>query len=133
MGGETSTEGDVYSYEIFLLEMFLGKRTIDEMYKNGLNLRKFAKMGLPDRLVQIVDPILLLREVEETLTSTLAREDNSENEIQKGRETHEIVNLCQIDANVQKCLVSILKIGLVCSVELPKERMNMKEVIKESH
>lgn len=42
MGGEASTEGD------FLLEMFLGKRPIDEMFTNDLNLHKFAKMALPD-------------------------------------------------------------------------------------
>ena len=72
MGGEASTEEDVYSYGIFLLEMFLGKRSIDEMFKDSLNLHNFAKMALPERLVQIVDPILLPREVEETQTSILA-------------------------------------------------------------
>ena len=51
LGGETSTEGDMYSHGIFLLEMFLGKRPTNEMFKNGLNLHKFAKMALPDRLV----------------------------------------------------------------------------------
>ncbi|KAK7825527.1 hypothetical protein CFP56_033023 [Quercus suber] len=36
-----------------------------------------------------------------------------------------------IDANVHKCLVSILDIGLACSVESPKERKNMEEVDRE--
>ena len=133
MDGEVSTKGDVYSYEIFLLEMFLGKRPTDEIFKDGLNLHNFAKMALPERLVQIVDSILLPREIEETQTSTLAREDNNENEIQADEETLDIVNLCQIDANVHKCLVSVLQIGLACSMELPKERMNMEEVTKEMH
>ena len=48
LDNETSTEGDMYGYEIFLLEMFLGKRPTDEMFKNGLNLHKFAEMALPD-------------------------------------------------------------------------------------
>ncbi|KAK4579479.1 hypothetical protein RGQ29_029232 [Quercus rubra] len=133
MGGEASKEGDMYSYGIFLLEVFLGKRPTDEMFKDSLNLHNFAKMALPKRLVQIVDPILLSREVEEKQTSTLAREDNNENEIQADEETLDIVNLCQIDANVHKCLVSVLQIGLACSMELPKERMNMEEVTREMH
>ncbi|XP_030931270.1 putative receptor-like protein kinase At3g47110 [Quercus lobata] len=133
MGGEASTEGDVYSYRIFLLEMFLGKRPIDEMFKDGLNLHNFAKMALPEGLVQIVDPILLPREVEEMQTSTLAREDNNKNEIQEDKETLDIVNLCHIDANLHKCLVSVLEIGLACSMESPKERMNMEEVTREMH
>ena len=51
MDGEVSTKGDVYSYEIFLLEMFLGKRPTYEMFKDGLNLHSFAKMALPKRLI----------------------------------------------------------------------------------
>ncbi|KAM3697856.1 hypothetical protein ACJW31_06G144300 [Castanea mollissima] len=133
MGGEASTEGDMYSYGIFLLEMFLRKRPTDEMFEDGLNLHNFAKMALPERLVQIVDPILLPREVEETQTSTLAREYNNKSEIQTDEDTLDIVNLCQIDANVHKCLVSVLEIGLACSMESPKERMNMEEVTRKMH
>ena len=133
MGGEASTEGDVYSYGIFLLEMFLRKRPTDKMFKDGLNLHNFAKMALPERLVQIVDPVLLPREVEETQTSTLAREYNNENEIQTDEETLDIVNLCNIDANLHKCFVSVLELGLACSMESPKERMNMEEVTREMH
>ena len=35
-------------------------------------------------------------------------------------------NHSQVEANVYKCLVSVLKIGLACSVESPKERMKME-------
>ena len=128
MGCEASTEGDVYSYGIFLLVMFLRKGPTDKMFKDGLNLHNFAKMTLPERVGQIVDPILLPREVEET-----ARNINNENEIQVDKETHGIVNPCQIDANVHKCLVSVLEIGLACSMEPPKERMNMEKVTRELH
>ena len=38
-----------------------------------------------------------------------------------------------MDANVHKCLVSILEIRLACSIESPKERMKMKEVTNELH
>ncbi|XP_030929087.1 putative receptor-like protein kinase At3g47110 [Quercus lobata] len=134
MGDKASIEGDVYSYGILLLEMFLGKRPTDEMFKDGLNLHNFAKIGLPERVVQIVDPILLPREVDVVPTAIVAtREDNNDNEIQVDEGARGIANLCQMDANVHKFLVSILEIGLACSIESPKERMKMKEVTSELH
>ena len=111
--------------------MFLGKRPTDEMFKDNLNLNNLVKITLPERLVQIVDPTLVPREVEETPTTTVAaREDNNNNEIVADEETQV---LCQVEANVYKCLVSVLEIGLTCSVESPKERMNMEEVTRELH
>ncbi|KAK7845552.1 lrr receptor-like serine/threonine-protein kinase efr [Quercus suber] len=44
-----------------------------------------------------------------------------------------IANLSQMDANMHKCLVSILEIGLAFSMESPKERMKMEEVTRELH
>ena len=91
-------------------------------------------MALPEGFVQVVDQTLLIREVEEMPTATVAaREDNNENEIEVDEETQGIVNLYQVEANVYKCLVSVLEIGLACSVESPKERMNMEEVTRELH
>ena len=79
MGGKVSTAGDVYSFGIFLMEMFLGKRPTNEMFKDDLNLHNFVKMALPKRLVQIVDPTLLIREVEEILAAVVvAKEYNNE-------------------------------------------------------
>ena len=125
MGYDTSTKGDVYSYGIIILEMFLGKRPIDKMFKDGFNLHKYAKMAVaqPERLVQIVDPILR-REVEEMPTTTINREDNNENEIEANEEIYGILH---------KCLVPILQLGLACSVTSPKGRMNMKEVTEILH
>ena len=134
MGGEASIEGDVYSYGILLLEMFIGKRPSDDMFKDGHNLHNFVEMALPEKLVQIVDPILLPREVDEApIAIVAAREDNNGNEMQVDEEAQGIANLCQMDLNEHKCLVSILEIGLACSMESPKDRMKMKEVTKELH
>ena len=134
MGSKVSTEGDVYSFGVFLLEMFLGKRPTDEMFKDDLNLHNFVKMALPERLVQIVDPTLLVREVEEMpATAVVARDHNNENEIEADEVNQGNVNHCQVEANVYKCLVSVLAIGLACSLESPKERMNMEQVSRELH
>uniref|UniRef100_A0A2N9HWK5 non-specific serine/threonine protein kinase n=1 Tax=Fagus sylvatica TaxID=28930 RepID=A0A2N9HWK5_FAGSY len=73
MGGEASTEGDVYSYGILVLEMFTGRRPTDDMFKDGLNLHDFVKMALPKRLIEIVNPMLLPREVEEMESSNCSQ------------------------------------------------------------
>ncbi|KAK4595333.1 hypothetical protein RGQ29_013687 [Quercus rubra] len=75
MGDETSIEADTYSYRILLLEMFLGKRPTDDMFKDGLNVHNFAKTALPKELVQIVGPILLPREVDEAPIAIVATRD----------------------------------------------------------
>jgi len=134
MGSEVSTEGDVYSFGVFLLEMFLGKRPTNEMFKNDLNLHNFVKMSLPKQLVQIVDPTLLVREVEEMpATAVATRDHNNENEIEADEKIEGIVNHSKVEANVYKCLFSVLEIGLACSLESPKERMNMEKVSRELH
>ncbi|KAI3853519.1 hypothetical protein MKX03_017250 [Papaver bracteatum] len=59
-GGEVSTQGDVYSYGILLLEMFTGKRPTDNMFKDGLNIHYFCKMHeLPERVEKVIDSRLL--------------------------------------------------------------------------
>ncbi|KAK8277678.1 hypothetical protein V6Z11_D10G290100 [Gossypium hirsutum] len=63
MGSELSTKGDVYSYGIVLLEMFTGKRPIDERFREGLSLHNFVKAALPERIIEITDPILVQERV----------------------------------------------------------------------
>ncbi|KAJ4723395.1 putative Receptor-kinase [Melia azedarach] len=64
LGSEVSTNGDVYSYGILLLEMVTGKKPTDLIFEGDLNLHNFAKTALPDRVMDIVDPALL-NDVEE--------------------------------------------------------------------
>ncbi|XP_043700417.1 probable LRR receptor-like serine/threonine-protein kinase At3g47570 [Telopea speciosissima] len=62
MGGSTTIQGDMFSCGILLLEMFTGKRPIDQMFTENLNLHNFAKAALSIHLMQILDPKLLLKE-----------------------------------------------------------------------
>ncbi|XP_058181414.1 probable LRR receptor-like serine/threonine-protein kinase At3g47570 [Rhododendron vialii] len=109
IGGRTSTEGDVYSYGILLLEMLTGKRPTDEMFTIKQNLHEFCKVALPERVMEIVYSRMLLDEPTE-----------AENYAQNER-----VRL----AKIRECLVSLLRIGIACSAESPGERMNIKDVI----
>lgn len=57
MGNEVLSNGDIYNYGILLLEMFIVKRPIDNMFKDNLNLHDFVKgVVLLERMIDIVDP-----------------------------------------------------------------------------
>ena len=133
MGGEASRQGDVYSCGILVLEMFTGRRPTDKMFKDSFNLHNFVRMALPERLVQIVDPNLSTREVDETATEEDSHDnyDHTDPEAEEGK--NHIENLCQMNANMHKCLFSVFKIGLACSLESPEERINMENVSRELH
>ncbi|XP_038985177.1 probable LRR receptor-like serine/threonine-protein kinase At3g47570 [Phoenix dactylifera] len=102
VANQVSTEGDVYSYGILLLEMFTGRRPTEETLKEGTGLCKSVEMAFPERVIDIIDPCLLSEEKDGGVR----------------RRTREF-------------LVSMLRIGLLCSKESPKERMQMEDVIKE--
>ena len=102
MANQVSTQGDVYSYGILLLEMFTGRRPTDEILREGLDLNRFVAMAFPERIMDIVDPCLLFQWKDQNLR-----------------------------LKTQECLASVLKIGLTCSKQLPRERMQMADVIRE--
>ncbi|XXG58685.1 hypothetical protein AAC387_Pa04g0934 [Persea americana] len=112
MGANASTYGDVYSYGILLLELLTGKRPSDDMFKNNLNLHQFAKMALPERVMEIIDRQLL----------------SHENEVIRQSETHN-----KLRSIMHETLVSLVKIGVSCSNDSPRERMEMKYVVNELH
>ena len=112
MGGTVSPEGDIYSYGILLLEMITGRRPTDDLFHDGLSLHSFCKMALPERLKEILD-FRLLEEIGENRQRLRSR-PNMEREI-------------------WECLVSFTKIGVACSVEVPGDRMRIKDAIVELH
>ncbi|KAM7513357.1 hypothetical protein LguiB_012232 [Lonicera macranthoides] len=59
------------------------------------------------------------------------KEDDDEIEVHKVNKITESSH-SGID-NIKKCIVSVIKIGLACSVESPKERMRMNHVLRELH
>ncbi|XVE68408.1 hypothetical protein DITRI_Ditri09bG0066200 [Diplodiscus trichospermus] len=112
IGGTMSPESDIYSYGILLLEMITRRRPTNDLFHDGLNLHNFCKMSLPERLEDILD-FHLLEEIGE-LIQRLRRQPEKEREL-------------------WECLVSVTKIGIACSVEVPGDRMRIKDVIVELH
>ncbi|KAL3732331.1 hypothetical protein ACJRO7_029062 [Eucalyptus globulus] len=102
MGSGVSIEGDVYSYGILLLEMFTGISPTAEIFKENSNLHNFVEEALPERVLEITDPILV-QEVERDAG-------------QRRKST------------VQDCLLMVYRIGIACSVGVPRERMSIADV-----
>ncbi|XP_023516175.1 putative leucine-rich repeat receptor-like serine/threonine-protein kinase At2g24130 [Cucurbita pepo subsp. pepo] len=55
LGKRASTEGDVFSYGVLLLELITGKRPTDDFFAQGAGLQGWVKSQYPDRLDPIVD------------------------------------------------------------------------------
>ncbi|XP_058762504.1 probable LRR receptor-like serine/threonine-protein kinase At3g47570 [Vicia villosa] len=111
MGYEMSTCGDMYSYGILVLEILTGKRPTDEDFEDGQNLHDYVANSFPDNLIKILDPGLVSRDTQEKMQDEICE------------------NL--IPSVDEECLVSLFRIGLICSMEPPKERMNIVDVSRE--
>lgn len=96
-----STKGDVYGFGIFLLEMLTGKKPTDPMFHGGVNLHNFSWMALPDRVMDVIDPVI------KRMASANDKNDNQ----------------------MEECLTTLLKIGVECSMPSPQVRPNMNDVL----
>ncbi|KAF7851296.1 hypothetical protein BT93_L4153 [Corymbia citriodora subsp. variegata] len=107
-GSVVSREGDVYSFGVLVLETFIGKRPTNDMFENGLNIHCFAKAALVDQVEKVIDPVLLM-EYQESEKGRIVAPD--------GKNKSWFINL--------ECLVSVIEIGVACSSESPRERMDI--------
>lgn len=107
MGSNYSPEGDVYSFGIVLLEMFTGKRPTYSGFNEGLNLHSYVKVALPQRIEEVLDPALIVATAE-SKAATKAKVDQE-----------------------RECLISIMRVGVACSMESRNERMDIADVVKE--
>ncbi|GLT33879.1 hypothetical protein SLA2020_084340 [Shorea laevis] len=113
-GRKASMASDVFGFGILLLEMITGKRPTDAIFKDGLNLHQFAKLALPECVMDIVDPSLLqeLRSIDENV-----------GDAQRNRRERRV--------NVEEILVTFARIGVLCSMDSLNDRMEMKDVVAE--
>ncbi|KAK9725010.1 hypothetical protein RND81_05G115400 [Saponaria officinalis] len=108
LGSEASTEGDIYSYGILLLELMTGKRPTDDMFQADFNLHMYAKAALPDQVLQIVDPALENDDITEEVDNRRIQ-DTTEPRVE--------------------CMASVVSVGVACSNDLPQDRMKITDAI----
>ena len=120
MGGQVSTLGDIYSYGILLLEMFIGKRPTDEMFKNGMSIHQFTAMALPEHIMDYVDSSMFFEEDEEDV----------DDDIEEKQIIEEDFNV-NVNSRIKDCLISVFQIGLLCSKTSPDERIPTNVVVNE--
>uniref|UniRef100_A0ACD5Y5X1 Uncharacterized protein n=1 Tax=Avena sativa TaxID=4498 RepID=A0ACD5Y5X1_AVESA len=108
MGAQASVQGDLYSYGILLLEIFTGVSPTDEQFVDGMSLPKLVEMSFPEKVMEIIDHQLFLINGQKP-TGNCARE---------------------VD-DIHQCLLTVIQSGLMCSKELPSERMDIHDVVKE--
>ncbi|XP_052135585.1 probable LRR receptor-like serine/threonine-protein kinase At3g47570 isoform X2 [Oryza glaberrima] len=111
-GGNVSTSGDVYGFGILLLEMIIGKRPTDPVFKDGLEIVNFVESNFPHKIFDVVDADL----VEDCKEFSQAIEVTTE-----------------VENVVDHCLISLLELALCCARPSPSERPNMKQVASKMH
>jgi serine/threonine protein kinase len=105
-----STNGDIYSYGILVLEMVTGRRPTDSTFREGSSLRDYVEMALHNGPMDVIDTRLSL---------------SLRNELQgagEGNSSHR---------KKTDCLIALLRLGLSCSEDLPSSRMPTADIIRE--
>ncbi|CAM8907189.1 unnamed protein product [Rhodiola kirilowii] len=109
LGAAISPQGDIYSYGITLLELITGKRPTNDMFNNEMSLRTFCERALPDHVHEIVDECLVYELREATATQ---------------RNPEEFKN------QWYTLLKSLVEVGLSCSMDFSRDRMDIQSAIK---
>uniref|UniRef100_A0ACD5WY44 Uncharacterized protein n=1 Tax=Avena sativa TaxID=4498 RepID=A0ACD5WY44_AVESA len=113
-GSKISTQGDVYSYGVIILEMLTGKRPTDDMFKDGLSLYKFVEKSFPGKIGEILDPRMV----------PCYGDQDEEAGGASDQENHQM-------ARTTSCITELVKIGLLCAAERPTDRPDMQDVYIE--
>ncbi|XP_048543891.1 putative leucine-rich repeat receptor-like serine/threonine-protein kinase At2g24130 [Triticum urartu] len=101
LGGHPSTEGDVYSFGVMLLEMITGKRPTDVLFQEGLTLHGWVRRHHPHDVTAIIAQSLL------AATDTM---------------------LSAVQAN--NVIVELMDLGIACTQHSPPARPTMVEVCR---
>ncbi|KAG8378351.1 hypothetical protein BUALT_Bualt08G0128300 [Buddleja alternifolia] len=98
--GKVSTNGDVYSYGILLLEMFTMKKPTDDMFNGEMSLKNWVGEALlrENAVHEVVAPGLLTREDQKISTK-------------------------------EQCVSSVFRLAMECLAFSPEERINMIQIV----
>ncbi|XP_020276770.1 putative receptor-like protein kinase At3g47110 [Asparagus officinalis] len=102
--GNVSKMGDVYSFGILLLETFTGKRPTDVVFEGEPSLRECICKAYPTSIFDIID-----------------------NNLFKGVSLLERTSADQ--TAMHHCVLSVIRLGLLCTNYSPKERISMVDVV----
>lgn len=109
-GLSVSTYGDVYSLGNTLIEMFTGRYPTDDMFRDGLSLHYFADAAaLPEKVMEISDSNIWLHD-----------EANDSNDT-------------KYITGAKECLAAIMQLAVLCSKQLPRERLSTSDAAAEVH
>ncbi|XP_045812082.1 LRR receptor-like serine/threonine-protein kinase EFR [Trifolium pratense] len=128
LGGKASTSGDVYSFGILLLEMFVAKKPTDEMFKEGLSMNKFVLDMDDKKLLKVVDQRLInqfeysTQNFSSDCHSSSASVDNSYSD-----------SIPDWMHKADKCIAASMRVGLSCASHHPKDRWTMREALSKLH
>ena len=103
--------------------MIIGKRPIDDTFDNGVDIHLFTATMLPHEALGIIDPSIVFEETHQ--------EEETNDEMQKIAIVSEQDCKEIVPRWMEECLVSIMRIGLSCSLREPRERMAMDVVVNE--
>ena len=86
--------------------MFTGRSPTDDMFREPVGLHKFSEAVFPDRVLEIADPTIWVH-----------------------NDANDKITGCR----VQECLVAVIRIGILCSKQQPRERMPIRDAAMEMH
>ncbi|XP_052203040.1 receptor kinase-like protein Xa21 [Diospyros lotus] len=101
--GMVSTSGDVYSYGVMLMEVFTRKKPTDEMFAEEMNLKSWVNQSLNGGSML------------EAMDASLIEQEDP-----------------HLSAK-ELCVSSVMQLAMDCVKDLPRERINMKDVVATLH
>ena len=97
-----------------------GKRPTDPIFVEGLDLHNYVRSLLPNRVMETIDPKLLVNEGGEDTMAARRTNQTRQLRLEPAR-----------TRSREECLIAIVKIAVACSSEVPQDRMDVTEVIRE--
>ncbi|KAL4332077.1 hypothetical protein GQ457_07G016450 [Hibiscus cannabinus] len=128
LGSKASTNGDVYSFGVLLLEMFIAKKPTDGMFREGLCLKNLASAMDRYQVFETVDPRLLKNHgssVQSSFTTSTSSGDSSDG-ISIGTDGD------HIGRKYEECLAAVIRVGLCCAAQSAKDRVSVRETLTKS-
>ncbi|XP_051131570.1 putative leucine-rich repeat receptor-like serine/threonine-protein kinase At2g24130 [Andrographis paniculata] len=106
MGKHASTQGDVYSYGVLILEIVTGKRPTDILFQEGSNMHEWIRSRYPNRLETIM---------EEAMERCAPR-----------------ATMAPCDKKIWRdVILELIEIGLICTQHNPAIRPTMLDIAGE--